>query len=81
MCSAHFKGPCQKAVLELPFVEKHVNANVLAAMEGMFVIMSIAATTRLSCERRRKNRAAVLLVGIVIASSCGMFCLWIEPMC
>lgn len=81
VCSALFIGPNLRAVIELPYVGKSVNANALGAMAGAFSMMAIAATIRLFRERRGKDGAAMLLVGMVLASFSGIFWIYVEPMC
>lgn len=70
MCSAFFIGPNSRAVIELPFVGNSENANALGSMVGVFLMMSITATIRLFRESKEKIGAAMLLVGMYLASMC-----------
>lgn len=81
MCSALLIGPNLKAVLELPFVARSVNANAVAAIGGAFVVMSAVSVIRMFRDRQGRSGASMLLAGIVLAMSCGVFWVWAEPMC
>lgn len=81
MSSAFFLGPNLRAVIELPFVETSVNAKALGAMAGVFLMMNIAAAIRLFRARQGKLGAAMLLVGMLLASSSGVFWVYMEPLC
>lgn len=81
ICSTLLIGPNLKAMLEVPFVARSINADALAAMGGAFVMMSLAAAIRLFRKMKGRNGAFILLVGMALASSFGMFWVWLEPMC
>lgn len=81
VCSAIFIGPVLAAVLDVPYVDRTLRRDLLAAMAAAMAVLGVAAAVRMVRRMKGRNGALILMAGLALAVSFGAFWLWLEPRC